>query len=234
MLINKHSFLAVVLALAVVTPVLAEQPSSIVLNKERLSAAPITCDNTDYVPLRAAAVKLDYTISWDSRTSTASLYKDKSYITLKVGSQQYSSNNKLYIMVAPIMKNGSIYVPSAMFRTILNYDVYPNGADLIITSYTTTAVTETTTEATTSVPIKTGKAVTSFTGYIKSISKKQIIITRLDNKKIDISVPNDAKLAIYSMNNTVMGYDRLNIGDLVSVTLSPYAGTANIIRKMEL
>ncbi|WP_258359604.1 stalk domain-containing protein [Moorella sulfitireducens] len=94
---------------------------------ETMDAAPFIENGRTYVPLRYLAYALDVpaeSIFWDQKNSIAKLVKNGRTITLTVGQKTgYIDGNPRDTGVAPILKEGRVYLPARFVAEAFGYKV---------------------------------------------------------------------------------------------------------------
>lgn len=91
-----------------------------------LKKAPIIKDGFTLVPLREIADSMNVMLYWDSNTKTVVCAKDDVYLTFAVNSRimKSSEDSDVILDVAPILIDGTTYVPLRALSVALNSEVF--------------------------------------------------------------------------------------------------------------
>lgn len=120
-------FLAITLILAMVSmPVSAESNITIYVNEEVLQCdvAPYIENGRTMVPMRKIFEALDAKVDWEGTTQTITATKDNTIITLQINnSTMYNNGVAEALDVAPVIVNGSTFVPIRAVSQSLKADV---------------------------------------------------------------------------------------------------------------
>ncbi|RJX37494.1 DUF3298 domain-containing protein [Paenibacillus pinisoli] len=93
--------------------------------------------NRIMLPLRELSEGLGFTITWNAENRSAELTKPKSPIStlVQVGKDQYNVNKQAKPLgAAPIIKEGTMYVPADFFKEVLQANVWTEGNQVTISS----------------------------------------------------------------------------------------------------
>ena len=90
-----------------------------------LDVAPLSMDGRMYLPLRFTASKvLEAELSWNPKTQEGVISKENTSVQLKVGSNTMLVNgNKVALDAAPVVKNGTTYVPLKIVSDYFGFKV---------------------------------------------------------------------------------------------------------------
>ncbi len=123
----KHKLL---LGLAVLTiasqGVLGASTTNLIINNRVIETPvnPQQIEGTTLVPIRVVSEQMGAEVKWDKTTQTITILKQKSTITLKIGSKEGKVNDKTYALpVAPSLKDGTTMVPLRFISESLNVPV---------------------------------------------------------------------------------------------------------------
>ncbi|WP_434644316.1 copper amine oxidase N-terminal domain-containing protein (plasmid) [Thermoanaerobacterium thermosaccharolyticum] len=105
-----------------------------------MDAATFIQNGRTYVPLRYLGLALgvdENDIQWDSASQTATLSMNGTTLKFTIGKTTYYANNQANSMdVAPIVKNGRVYLPARYVAEAFGYKVNWNGDTQAVTVYT--------------------------------------------------------------------------------------------------
>ena len=102
----------------------ADNPAGIRLFDECFEA-----DGVTMVPLRLAAEALGFTVSWDDKTKTASVENENGRHSVSIGQDVYAYFS---LEAAPVIVDGSTYVPLSFFETELGAECEKGGGGVTI------------------------------------------------------------------------------------------------------
>ncbi|MBW7453533.1 stalk domain-containing protein [Paenibacillus sepulcri] len=103
-----------------------------------LGQAPLFTNESGIVmaPLRPISAALGYKLNWKEASQQAKLFKGSQLITATVGKDSYISekNALLSLETAPVIKNGTLYVPLAFYSELLQAKVAYTATAVMITA----------------------------------------------------------------------------------------------------
>ena len=128
----KKKFLGAVLAGALVfsafSAMAQEKDRSLVVNENKIEAQYIEAeDGTVMIPLRAVCEELGFTVNWIDESRTIEIIKGAVYITCSPDFDGYAFSRMAHqpLGKAPMLIDGTTYVPSDFIGEILGGRVYP-------------------------------------------------------------------------------------------------------------
>ena len=106
----------------------AENENKLVVNNNEISAEYIKADDgTFMIPLRAVCEELGFTVNWIEESRTIELIKGALYITCSPDADGYAFSRRAHqpLGKAPMLVDGTTYVPAEFISEILYGRLYP-------------------------------------------------------------------------------------------------------------
>lgn len=99
--------------------------ATIIVNGTPVDGTTYTENNTNYLPLRSIAESLGFSVEWNGTNKSIVLSNLPQYVTMTVGVDGYTfaKTAAMPLGSAPIIKDGTTYVPESLFTDLLSYNV---------------------------------------------------------------------------------------------------------------
>jgi len=174
---------------------------NITINGEILDKNTTTVNDNLMVPLRDTLESLDYEVIWNNDTRSVEIMKLNQWTSIRIDNNSYFKNKMAHqpLSHAPIIINGSTYVPVEFFNAILDLGLSVDSGNLTITE----------------------NQMTTHRGYIQAIDYNadgKVSIT-LSSKKMFDSI-NDL-IIIHASTDTTYFNSPLDQGKLIHVITPP-------------
>lgn len=187
---------------------------SILINAEqsKMQQSPISINGSTLLPLRQLVTNLGVKndtkhIGWNPNDKSINIVKDSLTIKLKVGSKTAYVNGKpVTLTTAPVMYNGSVYIPTRFVSQCLNKKVVWNSASksVIITDQTSYNEVKKVIAQTADAMKDVKKVEAAFTGSIKMSGSKQLLTMPVDITG-NIKADSEHKSGYMKLNTSLMG-----------------------------
>ncbi len=98
---------------------------SVLVNGEQVKGTIFTDKGVDYLPLRSVAEALGFEVEWNGESKSISMSNMPQYVTMTIGVDGYTfaKTAPMPLGAAPVIKDSTTYVPSAVFSDLLSYSV---------------------------------------------------------------------------------------------------------------
>ena len=120
----------------VVTTKTVSESNSVTINDNLISGVTKTFENHLFVPVRAIAEELGFSVEWIADTKTITLTNTPQYITFNINSDGYTFARTAPIKLgyAPVLTEGVTYVPVEFLTEIMHLDVETLNNSITITT----------------------------------------------------------------------------------------------------